>query len=52
MPPIGSQPVRASRTGEARPARARPVIGRTTRNTEMPKTHKAMAKNSGASPRP
>lgn len=50
--PIGNQPVRASRNALARPANARGVIGRTTRKTEIPNTHRAMAKNSGARPRP
>ncbi len=50
--PIGSQPVSASRSAPARPARARGVIGRTTRKTEIPNTHRAMAKNIGANPRP
>ena len=50
--PTGSQPVSASRHGRARPASARPLIGRTTRNTEIPNTQIAIEKNIGASPRP
>ena len=51
-PPIGSQAVKAVRRSLARPAMTRPVVGRTTMNAEMPSTHNAMEKNSGASPRP
>src|SRR4051812_9181363 len=45
--PTGSQPASASRTALARPASARPEIGRMTRNAEMPNTHSAIEKKSG-----
>ena len=51
-PTTGSQPAIEIRHEDARPASARPEIGRITRNTEMPNTQMAMAKKNGASPRP